>query len=283
MRSPDVVPRRLARMILAVARAGSGWPTFPLGARRRPDLTCALMRTALLAVAMLGSTFAFPACRGHHAQPAPAAVASAPAADPAASAPTTPKAMTEPSTPAPSNAPATAITPAKTSIATLANGCFWCTEAVLEQVDGVLDVTSGYMGGTVDDPSYQQVCSGTTGHAECVQVTFDPARVDYEALLEWFFRSHDPTTLNRQGADEGTQYRSAIFVHDDAQQATAKAVIQRLQPQFARPIVTEVTRASRFWPAEQYHQGYFRANPNQGYCRAVIAPKLKKLGLKDAH
>ncbi|MFY9341880.1 MAG: peptide-methionine (S)-S-oxide reductase MsrA [Planctomycetota bacterium] len=178
-------------------------------------------------------------------------------------------------TPTPSAAPATK------AVATFANGCFWCTEAVLEQQPGVLDVTSGYMGGHVDNPGYEQVCSGTTGHAECVQVTFDPQRIGYDALLEWFFRSHDPTTLNRQGADEGTQYRSAIFCHDDAQKAAALAAIAKYQPAHRDPIVTEVTPASRFWPAEDYHQDYFKKHPNQGYCRAVIAPKLKKLGLRD--
>ena len=199
------------------------------------------------------------------------AAATAPAAaittspPPSTSMPTTP-------TPAP--------VPASRQIATLANGCFWCTEAVLEQVDGVLDVQSGYMGGPIDNPSYQDVCSGHTGHAECVQVTFDPAKLSYSDLLDWFFRSHDPTTLNRQGADEGTQYRSAIFVHDAAQRAAALAAIEKAQPDFGAPIVTEVTDASRFWSAEQYHQDYYRANSRQGYCRMVIAPKLKKLGLQ---
>ena len=169
--------------------------------------------------------------------------------------------------------------PATQQLATLANGCFWCTEAVLEQLDGVLDVQSGYMGGQTDNPSYQDVCSGLTGHAECVQVAFDPARLSYADLLDWFFRSHDATTLNRQGADEGTQYRSAIFVHDASQRTAATAAIQKAQPYFKAPIVTKVTDASRFWPAEQYHQDYYRANPRQGYCRMVIAPKLKKLGL----
>jgi peptide-methionine (S)-S-oxide reductase len=162
-------------------------------------------------------------------------------------------------------------------VATFASGCFWCTEAVLERLDGVLDVTSGYMGGHVDNPTYRAVCEGDTGHAECVQVTFDPARIRYEDLLEWFFRSHDPTTLNRQGADEGTQYRSAIFWHDEAQREAAQQAIAKYKPQFASPIVTEVTAASRFWPAEQYHQDYFRLNPEQGYCRMVIKPKLQKL------
>ncbi len=189
--------------------------------------------------------------------------------------PTAPQ-PTPPMTPPQAKAPV----PATQQIATLANGCFWCTEAVLEQVDGVLDVQSGYMGGSLENPTYQAVCSGFTGHAECVQVTFDPARISYSALLDWFFRSHDPTTLNRQGADEGTQYRSAIFVHDAAQRQAAQAAIERAQPDFKAPIVTEVTDVSQFWPAEQYHQDYYRANPRQGYCRMVIAPKLKKLGLQ---
>lgn len=187
-------------------------------------------------------------------------------------------------TPLPAPAPETTMPnrPAERAIATFANGCFWCTEAVLEQLDGVLDVTSGYMGGAVEAPTYEQVCGGATGHAECVQVTFDPARIRYEDLLAWFFRSHDPTTLNRQGADVGTQYRSAIFVHDDVQRQAALQAIATFQPQFADPIVTEVSPASRFWPAEGYHQDYFRRNTQQGYCRMVIRPKLLKLGLDAA-
>lgn len=202
-------------------------------------------------------------------------------ADQPAAAPTSPVApqMTPPA-PTPSPTPS-ATTPAKKAVATFASGCFWCTEAVLERLDGVLDVTSGYMGGHVDNPTYRAVCEGDTGHAECVQVTFDPSRIRYEDLLEWFFRSHDPTTLNRQGADEGTQYRSAIFWHDEAQRDAAQQAIAKYQPQFASPIVTEVTAASRFWPAEQYHQDYFRLNPAQGYCRMVIKPKLQKLGIDD--
>lgn len=228
--------------------------------------------SALFAVLVLA------ACRGHDAtapsQPAPTAApaAAAPAAAPAAPAAANPSAMTTP-TPGPTLA---------TQTATFANGCFWCTEAVLEQLPGVIDVVSGYMGGDVEQPTYEQVCGGETGHAECVQVTFDPAKVAYNDLLDWFFRSHDPTTLNRQGADVGTQYRSAVFFHSDDQKAATLAAIQRFQPKFAAPIVTEVTAASRFWPAEPYHQDYFRRNPNQGYCRIVIAPKLKKLGLDDA-
>jgi peptide-methionine (S)-S-oxide reductase len=177
--------------------------------------------------------------------------------------------------------PATPERPATTALATFANGCFWCTEAVLEQQPGVLDVVSGYMGGQIDNPTYKQVCDGDTGHAECVQVTFDPAKIRYEALLAWFFKSHDPTTLNRQGGDEGTQYRSAIFTHDDAQEQQARALVVKLQPQYRDPIVTEITPAVRFWPAEDYHQDYFRKNPAQSYCRMVIAPKLQKLGLRD--
>ena len=177
-------------------------------------------------------------------------------------------------------APPTPTAPATTAVATFANGCFWCTEAVLEQLPGVLDVVSGYMGGDVDDPTYDQVCGGETGHAECVQVTFDPSKVTLAQLLDWFFRSHDPTTLNRQGADVGTQYRSAVFFHSEEQKAQTQAAIKQFQPSFGSPIVTEVAPTSRFWPAEAYHQDYFRRNPNQGYCRIVIAPKLKKLGLQ---
>ncbi|MBM3974376.1 MAG: peptide-methionine (S)-S-oxide reductase MsrA [Planctomycetes bacterium] len=179
----------------------------------------------------------------------------------------------------------TAPTPGPTlpaQTATFANGCFWCTEAVLEQLPGVLDVVSGYMGGQIDAPTYEQVCGGETGHAECVQVTFDPSKVTFADLLDWFFRSHDPTTLNRQGADVGTQYRSAVFYHSDEQKTATQAAIRQFQPKFSAPIVTEVAPTSRFWPAEPYHQDYFRRNPNQGYCRVVIAPKLKKLGLDDA-
>jgi peptide-methionine (S)-S-oxide reductase len=230
------------------------------------------MRRATAQIALF-AVLALAACRGHDA---PATPAAAPAAT-AASAPTpppaaNPPAMTE-STPGPS---------LDAQTATFANGCFWCTEAVLEQLPGVLDVVSGYMGGDIDDPTYEQVCGGETGHAECVQVTFDPSKVAFSALLDWFFRSHDPTTLNRQGADVGTQYRSAVFFHSDEQKAATQAAIKQFQPKFGAPIVTEVAPASRFWPAEPYHQDYFRRNPNQGYCRIVIAPKLKKLGLDDA-
>lgn len=164
--------------------------------------------------------------------------------------------------------------------ATLAGGCFWCIEAGLEQLDGVLDVRSGYMGGSTANPDYKAVCSGTTGHAEVVQVTFDPRRIGYEQLLGWFWRLHDPTSLNRQGNDKGTQYRSAIFTHSDAQRQAAERSRTAAQGAFVLPIVTEITPASRFYEAEDYHQDYYRKNPNESYCQAVIAPKLGKVGLK---
>ena len=222
---------------------------------------------------------AFAACSGPASLPPnpPAPVAAAGTSTPAQAPAPTPAAAPASAPTAAPTMPAPAANPATTELATLANGCFWCTEAVLERLDGVLDVTSGYMGGQVDAPTYEQVCTGTTGHAECVQVKFDPSRIRYEALLDWFFQSHDPTTLNRQGADQGTQYRSAIFFHTPAQEQAARAAIQRFQPKFRDPIVTEVTAASRFYSAEAYHQDYFRRNPNQGYCRMVIAPKLQKL------
>jgi len=176
---------------------------------------------------------------------------------------------------------APAATPAF-ELATFGAGCFWCVEAVLEQLDGVIDVSSGYTGGKVDDPTYQQVCSGTTGHAEVVQVTFDPKKLRYETLLEWFFKLHDPTTLDRQGADTGTQYRSAIFYHSEAQRVAAVAAKQALDAAdaFDAPIVTEITPASTFWEAEDDHQDFYRQNRSSPYCRAVITPKLDKLGLE---
>lgn len=194
-----------------------------------------------------------------------------------------PKTMTasEPSTPDASPNPVTPPTAAPTmETATLGAGCYWCIEAVLEQVDGVESVVSGFMGGEVLNPTYEQVCSGTTGHAEVVQVTFDPTVLPYKDLLDWFWKAHDPTTLNRQGADRGTQYRSAIFVHSPAQRQTAETSKKDVQPTFSDPIVTEITDASTFYPAKAAHQGYYAGNASQGYCRMVIAPKLKKLGLK---
>jgi peptide-methionine (S)-S-oxide reductase len=166
--------------------------------------------------------------------------------------------------------------------ATFGAGCFWCVEAVLEQLEGVLDVRSGYMGGTVKKPTYRQVCLGTTGHAEVVQVDFDPEKISFEKLLEYFWKLHDPTTLNRQGADVGTQYRSAIFYHSAAQKEAALKSKRLLEEAgaYADPIVTEITEASEFYVAEDYHQDFYRLNREYPYCRAVIVPKLDKLGLE---
>ena len=163
-------------------------------------------------------------------------------------------------------------------VATLAGGCFWCLDAVFRGLKGVEQVVSGYAGGTVPNPSYEAVCTGRTGHAEVVQVTFDSGFLSYRDLVEVFFGIHDPTTLNRQGADAGTQYRSAIYYHSPEQEHTAREVIAALERDqvFDAPIVTEVAPASEFYPAEEYHQDYFRRNPGQGYCRAVIAPKVAK-------
>ena len=163
-------------------------------------------------------------------------------------------------------------------VATLAGGCFWCLDAVFRGLKGVEQVVSGYAGGGVPNPSYEAVCSGRTGHAEVVQVTFDPAVLSYRDLVEVFFGIHDPTTLNRQGADVGTQYRSAIYYHSAEQERTAREVIAALERDqvFDAPIVTEVAPFTVFDPAEDYHQDYFRRNPGQGYCRAVIAPKVAK-------
>jgi peptide-methionine (S)-S-oxide reductase len=170
--------------------------------------------------------------------------------------------------------------PTTLEIASFGAGCFWCVEAVFENLDGVTAVESGYMGGEVKDPTYREVCSGTTGHAEITQVTFDPAVVQYATLLDWLWRSHNPTTLNRQGADSGTQYRSAIFYHSEAQRQTAEAAKAAAQKDFDQPIVTEITEASKFYVAEDYHQDYYRLNKAAPYCQMVIRPKLKKLDLE---
>ncbi len=163
-------------------------------------------------------------------------------------------------------------------VATLGGGCFWCIEAVFQHVRGVTTAESGYMGGKHPNPSYEAVCTGATGHAEVVQVTFDPAVVTYRDVLQIFFAVHDPTTLNRQGNDVGTQYRSVIFYHSPEQAATAKQLIVALTADnvFSSPIVTEVSPAQPFYPAEDYHQEYFMRNPNQPYCAYLIAPKLAK-------
>ena len=164
-------------------------------------------------------------------------------------------------------------------VATLAGGCFWCLEAAFQDLKGVERVQSGYAGGRVANPSYEQVCTGTTGHAEVVQITFDPEVVSFDDLLHVFFTIHDPTTLNRQGVDVGTQYRSAIFYHTADQKAAAERVIAELQSEHVwdDPIVTELKPLEAFYPAEEYHRDYFRRNPTQGYCSAVIAPKVAKV------
>lgn len=165
--------------------------------------------------------------------------------------------------------------------ATFAGGCFWCVEAVYQRIKGVEEVVSGYIGGHVPSPTYQQICSGNTGHAEAIQIKFDPAVISYDQLLDVFWRAHDPTTLNRQGADVGTQYRSAIFYHSEAQKEAAEASKKQTDESdlYPDPIVTEISEASIFYQAEDYHQNYFNENRRQGYCQVVIWPKLKKLGL----
>jgi peptide-methionine (S)-S-oxide reductase len=170
------------------------------------------------------------------------------------------------------------MTPAGREIATLAGGCFWCLEAVYDQMKGVESVESGYMGGRTSHPTYEEICGGDSGHAEVVRLTFDPAAVSFKELLEVFFVIHDPTTLNRQGNDAGTQYRSAVFYHSPAQKAATEEVIARLNAAklWSDPIVTEVSPASTFHVAENYHQEYFERNPRQPYCQYVVAPKVAK-------
>ena len=164
-----------------------------------------------------------------------------------------------------------------TQLATFGGGCFWCVEAVFERLDGVLSVTSGYAGGAVPDPTYRQVCDGNTGHAEVIQIEFDPSQISYARLLEVFWAAHDPTTLNRQGADAGTQYRSVIFYHDAAQQAVVEKSKAAAQPEFDGKILTEIAPLEKFSPTEEYHQDYYRLNGEAPYCQAAIAPKLAKL------
>ena len=161
-------------------------------------------------------------------------------------------------------------------IATFGGGCFWCIDAAFRRVKGVLNVSSGYAGGEIENPSYQQICTGLTGHAEVVQLDFDSSIVSYNTLLEMFFTLHDATQLNRQGNDVGTQYRSVIYYHDEKQKAESQAMIDALQKQIREPIVTELSPLTNFYPAEQYHQDYYNENPNQGYCSILIAPKLAK-------
>ena len=168
--------------------------------------------------------------------------------------------------------------------ATLAGGCFWCIEAVYKDVEGVIAAVPGYSGGRTVDPTYEQVSTGKTGHAEAVQVTFDSARISYREILEIFFTVHDPTTLNRQGADVGTQYRSAIFYHNDEQKTAARNLIQEMTDEhvWPEPILTQLQKLDRFYPAEDYHRDYFEKHPEQAYCQAVIAPKLDKFHKKWA-
>ena len=166
----------------------------------------------------------------------------------------------------------------RVEMATLGSGCFWCTEAVFSELEGISKVEPGYSGGTVPNPSYEQVCTDETGHAEVAQVTFDPDAISYRELLEVFFSTHDPTTLNRQGGDEGTQYRSVVFYHDQAQREAADQIIRELTDErvFRSPIVTQVTPLEAFYPAEDYHREYYKRNQSKPYCQVVIAPKLAK-------
>jgi peptide-methionine (S)-S-oxide reductase len=167
--------------------------------------------------------------------------------------------------------------PAKTETATIGGGCFWCAEAVFQRIPGVKSVTSGFAGGTVANPSYEQVCTGTTGHAEVIQLKFDPSVISYDKVLEIFWEAHDPTTLNQQGADHGTQYRSIILYSDEAQKKAAEASKAKAAKRFKNPIVTEIVPLKAFYSAEDYHQNYYNLNKNQGYCQFIITPKLKKL------
>lgn len=174
--------------------------------------------------------------------------------------------------------PSTTKPPSGEAVATLAGGCFWCTEAVYERMEGVGDVVSGYIGGHIPNPTYEMVCSKRSGHAEAVEIYYDPSKVKFEELLEVFFATHDPTTLNQQGADKGPQYRSSIFYHNDEQKKIAEAYIEQLDKSgnFRRPIVTLLEEATKFYPAEEYHQDYFARNPNAGYCQAVVRAKVEK-------
>jgi peptide-methionine (S)-S-oxide reductase len=166
------------------------------------------------------------------------------------------------------------------STATLGGGCFWCMEAVFRRIPGVVSVAPGYAGGTRVNPTYEEVCTGNTGHAEVVKIAFDPARIGFAEILGIFFKVHDPTTLNRQGADAGTQYRSIILYEGEAQRKEAEEFVKKAQEDFASPIVTEIKPLREFFPAEDYHRDYFETNPGAAYCRLVIAPKLRKLGLE---
>lgn len=184
--------------------------------------------------------------------------------------------LTESKMKTPDAAPADPAT-SSTESATFGGGCFWCVEAVFERLEGVVAVASGYAGGHKENPTYKEVCTGRTGHAEVIQISYDPKKISYEKLLDVFWAAHDPTTLNRQGADVGTQYRSVIFYHNDAQRQAAEKSKSDAASQFDEPIVTEIKPLPKFYPAESYHQDYFRNNANAPYCQAVIRPKLEKL------
>lgn len=177
-------------------------------------------------------------------------------------------------------APTPSPAPAQTATATFGGGCFWCVDAVYQYVPGVIKITSGYAGGTVPNPTYEEVCTGRTGHAEVVRISYDPSKVTYDQLLDLFWKAHDPTTLNRQGADHGTQYRSIILTSSTEETAAAEASKKKAQALFKDPIVTEIKHLTVFYPAEEYHQDYYQNNKDKNpYCRVVITPKLKKLGL----
>jgi peptide-methionine (S)-S-oxide reductase len=166
----------------------------------------------------------------------------------------------------------------KFRLATFGSGCFWCSEAIFKRLEGVEKVVSGYSGGSVENPTYEQVCTGTTGHAESIQITYDPAKISYDELLEVFWKTHDPTTKNRQGNDVGPQYRSVIFYHDAEQKKLAESYKMKLEAEgiWERPIVTEIVAYTKFWPAESYHQDYYDSNPTKNYCTVVITPKIEK-------
>ncbi|MFW5769228.1 MAG: peptide-methionine (S)-S-oxide reductase MsrA [Spirochaetota bacterium] len=163
--------------------------------------------------------------------------------------------------------------------AVLGGGCFWCIEAVFERIDGIEEAVSGYAGGTTEDPTYKEVCSGSTGHAEVVRLRFDPSKITYDEVLDIFFKAHDPTTVNRQGADVGSQYRSIILYSSEEQKRKAEAALKRARKNYSDPLVTEIVPLNEFYEAEDYHQDYYDVNPNAPYCRMVIDPKLTKLGL----
>lgn len=173
---------------------------------------------------------------------------------------------------------------ARTEITTIGGGCFWCIEAVFEHLEGIYSVTSGYAGGNTSNPDYREVCTGKTGHAEVVQIAYDPDIISFKEILTLFFKAHDPTTLNRQGADVGTQYRSIILYHTEEQKETAKSCIEEINNSglYTKDIVTKVIPFTKFYKAEEYHQNYFEKHPELAYCRAVIVPKLEKLGLSDS-